>query len=387
MPLLVTDVYKLKSLRKARILTEESGFYNPVCRMGILDYEFITGNMKDEFTKNDFVLCSFLFAKDDSSLLVAAIKNLIENGVSLLGIKDVYYKKLPQDIIDYAMAKDFSMFLFSQEAYFEDIITEVSDTLRLIDNNQLVEAKLGSLIEGSLGKSVVRELALEINPEFKDHILAIHCKTKSLEDEPTQLRTLDRLKHLEYFQGSHSVFKFESGLLAILTFDHTGEIGTPQKAAREFTEQSGLNTAEYVFGISDVFPYLYQLNLALQESLYARQTAELEGRGVYCYQDIGIYKLLLPHMKSFWMEDFCNHLLTPLIEYDQRYSTDLFVTLQSYVEQGGNVKKTAEALFQHENTIRYRLNKTKDLLHMDQNSSFDAQVCIAVRSHILKTRS
>ncbi len=385
MPFTVANVYQLKKLSQARILTGESGFHRVVSHMSILDYEFMIGTMKGAFIENDFVLSSFLFAKDDPELLRAAIRTLIEYGVSLLGIKDVYYKQLPQDIIDYAIAHDFSIFLFGGEAYFEDIITEVTDTIRLMDSNQLIEFKLGTLLETEVGKSVVRELSLEINPQFRENVTALCCKPLVRAEEADQFRTLNRLQRLSYFQDTNSVFQYKNFLLAILTSDAPPESRELKKIVREFMERTGITTSEYVIGTSDSFPFLHQLNLALRESLYACQIGGTQGKGLCFYQEIGLYKILLPHLNSFWTDDFRDSVLTPLTEYDRHYSTELFITLRTYVDQGGSIKKTAAALFQHDNTIRYRLNKIRELLHMERDNDFDTLVSIAMRLYQLQT--
>ncbi|WP_206459955.1 PucR family transcriptional regulator [Anaerovorax sp. IOR16] len=385
MSLTIADAYKLKSLQNVTILTGQSGFQNVIDRMSILDYEFISYKMQGEFIKNDFVLSSFLFAKDDVNLLIAAVKSLIDNGVSCLGIKNVYYKDLPEDLISYAKEKSFSIFLFGHDIYFEDIITEVTDTLRLIDNNQLLEMKVDNLIGNELSRSLVRELALDINSNFKERFVVLYCKTLKHTGEGTHFRALERLKNLDYFKKEHSIFKYNQGMLAILTFDNLRKINS-KKIAQEFWLYTALDPDNYILGVSDCLLALHQLDKGIQQSLYACKVCEIQQNRQRLYEEIGLYKVILPFQDSFWLNHYYKSILSPLEQYDEKYSADLLKTAISYVNNDGNIRKTAEALFQHENTIRYRLNKIKEILSMgEDNSSFYPQLCFAVQIYELES--
>jgi sugar diacid utilization regulator len=48
--------------------------------------------------------------------------------------------------------------------------------------------------------------------------------------------------------------------------------------------------------------------------------------------------------------------------YDEKNGTELAETVRAFVGCGGEVGETAHALFQHPNTIRYRLKKIKTLV-------------------------
>ena len=54
-------------------------------------------------------------------------------------------------------------------------------------------------------------------------------------------------------------------------------------------------------------------------------------------------------------------LLAPLETYDTKHDTDLVHTLHVYVQQGGNIAATAEALFLHRNSVAYRLQRIQEV--------------------------
>src|SRR6267143_3498462 len=59
----------------------------------------------------------------------------------------------------------------------------------------------------------------------------------------------------------------------------------------------------------------------------------------------------------------------PLIAYDEQYDTELVRTLESFLDADGNVAKTAQKLYTHRHTIRYRLERVKELTGLDVSST------------------
>lgn len=61
----------------------------------------------------------------------------------------------------------------------------------------------------------------------------------------------------------------------------------------------------------------------------------------------------------------CSRLLLPLIRADEERSSRLLDTLRAYYACGASVAKTAEKLFLHRNSVRYRLDRVRALLGAD----------------------
>lgn len=69
-----------------------------------------------------------------------------------------------------------------------------------------------------------------------------------------------------------------------------------------------------------------------------------------------------------------------LQEYDAKYTSNLLETLQLYVEGHGEISAVAGQLYQHPNTIRYRLRKAKELLEpVFGTADFYEQLFITIR--------
>jgi sugar diacid utilization regulator len=108
-----------------------------------------------------------------------------------------------------------------------------------------------------------------------------------------------------------------------------------------------------------------------KEAELAANVAEAEGRSMLAFEDTGAYRLLLPAMSEEpgELERFYQETLAPLAAYDDQYETDLVNTVETYLENDGNVAQTAASLFTHRHTVRYRLERVKELTGHDIGSS------------------
>ncbi len=113
------------------------------------------------------------------------------------------------------------------------------------------------------------------------------------------------------------------------------------------------------------------LHRAASEALMAANVAEARGVDRLSFDETGAYRLLLPAMSEDPAElrRFHEETVQPLVEYDQQYETDLVHTLESFLEADGNVAKTAEKLFTHRHTVRYRLDRVRELSGLDVSST------------------
>jgi len=108
-----------------------------------------------------------------------------------------------------------------------------------------------------------------------------------------------------------------------------------------------------------------------QEALLAINVAEADGVELLAFEDTGSYRLLLPAMSEDpgELERFYAETVAPLAAYDEQYETDLVTTIEAYLENDGNVTPTAEQLFTHRHTVRYRLERVKELCGHDITST------------------
>lgn len=90
---------------------------------------------------------------------------------------------------------------------------------------------------------------------------------------------------------------------------------------------------------------------------------------VCCYSDYLFYDLLGSAGAPESLGLFCHPALSVLSRYDHDSGTDLYHTLDVYLECDCSVKNTAEKLYIHRNSLSYRLEKIKHLTNADLTDS------------------
>ena len=106
---------------------------------------------------------------------------------------------------------------------------------------------------------------------------------------------------------------------------------------------------------------------AAAEALLAANVAAGAGRARADFEETGAYRLLLSSMTEdpAELQRFHDETVAPLLAYDEQYETELVRTLETFLEEDGNVAQTAQRLFTHRHTIRYRLERVKELTELD----------------------
>jgi len=104
-----------------------------------------------------------------------------------------------------------------------------------------------------------------------------------------------------------------------------------------------------------------------REALLAVNVAEAEGVELLSFESTGSHRLLLSAMSEdpSELEWFYSDTVAPLVAYDRQYGTDLVATVVAFLGNDGSVAPTAEELFTHRHTVRYRLDRVNDVCGHD----------------------
>jgi hypothetical protein len=146
------------------------------------------------------------------------------------------------------------------------------------------------------------------------------------------------------------------------------------RAAESILRELEVNLPGYGFSVgrSRVAADPLDLPRAAGEALLAANVAQgNEDRALLAFEETGAYRLLLSTMTDNPQElqRFYAETVAPLAAYDEQYETDLVRTVEAFLEADGNVAGTAQRLFTHRHTIRYRLERVRELSGLDVGSS------------------
>jgi len=169
-------------------------------------------------------------------------------------------------------------------------------------------------------------------------------------------------------EGEHSGEGAE--VIAVVPADDDGRLARAAQALATELDQ-GLTGFSVTVSRSRIAGDPVDLYRAGQEARLAANVGEAEGATLLAFEDTGAYRLLLPAMSEdpAELERFYSETVEPLAAYDEQYETELLRTIETYLDHDGNVAATAQTLYTHRHTIRYRLERAKELCGHDVTST------------------
>ncbi|NBE96074.1 hypothetical protein FE391_07905 [Nonomuraea sp. KC401] len=136
-------------------------------------------------------------------------------------------------------------------------------------------------------------------------------------------------------------------------------------------------------GISEMVPSVSRLGEALETARRGMESAR-GGPGpvsIMSVADIDSFELLLASLPVGVRRSFRDRLLAPVEDYDARHGSELLRTLDLFLETCGSWQRTADELYVHVNTLRYRMQRIEELTGRRMSSMRDrTDLYLALRS-------
>ncbi|MFS1512742.1 PucR family transcriptional regulator [Chengkuizengella sp. SCS-71B] len=124
-----------------------------------------------------------------------------------------------------------------------------------------------------------------------------------------------------------------------------------------------------LIGMGNEYDKLGKLRKSYVEALEVIQSTEFVDRNDYEVpienKDLGIYRYISTIQERNMQERYENEMILTLQNYDNKNNTNLIRTLEIYLKNNCKLKRTAEELFIHPNTMNYRLKQIMELTSID----------------------
>ena len=381
------EVLQAPAFQNFQLLAGEEGLEREVRSVSILEYEAVIDNFAD-FSADTLILTSLFYARENPGMLLEALKALEPRRIAGFAVKAVFFQELPAEAIAFARQQGLPLFLF-HDTYMEDIVVNVNDLLKIKQDYLLLEEKVEFLLQRAKQPSVISDTAHEINPFFAPFLLAAYILPR---DMKTSLRDVhaffERLFYKKYHQlqqEPYAYIKYGSGILLLASF-HKNEV--PEDVSgffRQRLRRLDILPKDFFIGISTLHRTFSRLDTAVRESLHANRFARFSGQPLVRYEELGMDSFLLLLAENKDMDLPNQRAVAILQEYDDKYTSNLLETMSIYVQEHGEISAVAGRLFQHPNTIRYRLKKARELLvPVFGERDFYEQLFITLRLQLYK---
>ena len=134
-------------------------------------------------------------------------------------------------------------------------------------------------------------------------------------------------------------------------------------------------------GVSGLIESVARFPEAFNEARFALSAASLPEESVMVFEELGVLRLLLAPAGGVELEAFAHRILGDLISYDQAHASRLVGTLDTYLELDCHLQRAAERLYIHPKTMRYRLQRIRQLAGLrleHQEDRFNAQLALKI---------
>ncbi len=122
-------------------------------------------------------------------------------------------------------------------------------------------------------------------------------------------------------------------------------------------------------GIGDFKDDIMDIHKSYGEALVSNKIGRVlyKKDAIVFYKELGVFRLLYSVYENEEVREFGISSIGKIIEYDEKYNSELLKTLTLILENDWNLKSAAESMFIHYNTMKYRYKKISMILNEDLN--------------------
>lgn len=371
----IKELFRLQNIHRLRLIAGQDGLERTVTEAVLFEYDPSRVQLPD-FYRGDLVVTTLAYARGDAKLVAHSLQALMNQSIAGLMVKTAYFSELPQAVITLANRLGTPVFLFD-DTYIEEVILQVTDLIRGKRHFAGFEQDVDALMRGDLTEEQTRERARRIDPlgQSSYRIYAVSPKERmiTLDDKLYALMETDadaahRCTFIEWRRMMLALCREEDGLSAQEALTRFGDLLT----------RAGVDRQSVVIGQSDLREARAQMGASLCEAVYAARAAKLCGKAELAAHELGLYAYLFPMSENPFVCDRCRRVLSAIREYDAQNHTNLEQTALVYVKENMEIAAAAKVLFQHPNTVRYRLSKIQRIIGMEDDPLFAPMLSLTV---------
>ena len=373
------DLYTLSSLSKLKLIAGTNGLHKGIRWV----YKAESLSLSQWVHGGELLIISRPVSSEPDFNLAELLKEAIHLNMSgaLLLVGPNYVEKISKSVLSLCNENEVPLFAIPWNLPLVDFFEEIGHA---ISNNNFYQNTRNDVIFNILFENQISLSALKLQASHSGysldgshHFFLLHFILPESGQTAGMEQTICNNLY-EYLEQSFS--EQDIPFLSSTYSNHIVGI-FPEKNFSEVTELFQ-KTMDYV---SLTYPQLIcniGIGLALSDAGKLKQSYEQAAECInYCnrlnlnhqhlrYDQLGLYQLFSDLNQTHLYESFVETQLGALIHYDADNHTQLVETLSLYLQNNCNISHTADAAFTHRNTIKYRITRIEELLHIDlQNAS------------------
>lgn len=355
----IRTILELPYLEDASLLAGRNFLDNIINRLSVFDCP-VKESMLDKniIEHGDLFLSGLDQFKNDPDMFSTFISLLIDNRCSALIVTDENPHLITPDIITKCDTLGLPLIMVNHDIPYAAIM----DAIHQLSIQQYYHAvngsKLDSLKTNKLNDMEKKRILDSINPKFSTFICLITVQGmafSSMTGNDLTSTFLNRPKDAYIFHDNIHYFMLSNETKLAL-----------QKTVATFRGTLNKFFSSYTAGISSIHSKVY-IDICFEEAELATDTAFYLRESQVEYDNSSLLQLILKLKDTNALYRYHDSLLSTINAYKSENDTTLFDTLRQYVLCKGSYHDTAEAMGQHESTIRYRINRLRQILDLEDD--------------------
>ncbi|MGF6376992.1 hypothetical protein M2140_002071 [Clostridiales Family XIII bacterium PM5-7] len=372
------EILKNEMFSHVEIVAGEKGLDRKVKRISVFDCpcdeNLIERNILIE---GDAFITSLEQFKYEVENINEYIDTLIKTeSAGLFIITDDMKHVLTEEILQKCNDANYPLIIILDDIPYAAIIDTVNKYIAIDNLNSLIMLKLDKIMYGNISNSEKMEVLYSINPNIERfiHVIAVDGEFNSDIAQMEFYTHYLKQKADIYARGNHRLY-------FVLSHDD-------KKSLKHHSDATSIRLSEFldnpVIGYSRICNRK-DIGNALEEAKRALDTAKTMAMTSQTYNPMSVLQLLLLVRDTQEAHDYYKAYVEIVkANVSEESLSEILLTIETYVALSGNYTEVAKALNQHENTIRYRVNKVKNALGMEKdNVKFHEAIAVAAKLRTL----
>lgn len=379
MAVTVEELYKNENQKDITLLAGKGGMTNVVRWIHMIEHLDITTFLEGQ--EIAFTTGSGLTSQAELMPLIESVYQ--HKGSGLVVNVGPFISEIPDQAIEFCNKHDFPLFQVPWRVHMANIMQNFS---RILFESEKLNMVLKSAVKNAIYFPNQEDLyipSLESYQFLRDwsyciSVFRIYNNDNLERDNKIQDKVMNIIENSLTRYYEHSAVLEVDSYIAIFMANYSDyEIRNILKEIKKQLETLIPETYYFYGGMGECTKNakcIYKSFKKAKNALMMQEHSQKKNQLCY-YSDLGMYKLLFAVDDRSILDSYYKEILEPIETYDIINGTNLIEVLHIFFQCKCNVQETADKLYMHRNSIRYKLNKIEELLNKDLSD-------VAVRSQL-----
>lgn len=367
------DLLNLTTMSEAKIIAGKNGL-DKCIRWA---YKAENSNFEKWVHGQELLIISAPVTQRRNYNLYATINKAISLDLScaLLLVGDNYVDSIDEEVIKLSNTMNFPLFTLPCTVPLVDFFEELGHAIAYLDDRKNIKDNFLAefLFGNTLNIESVKKQCSEMNfsPDDLQHVIIVHIMSMKNDDVQNYAKKLSEL--FLYNRHPALIYSYGDRIIGFI-----GDISDKRDLLYDIYTEFDIilccdhKEIQYTFNIGEKCNDLKKLKNSFQRASALNSILmHIEKNNCLVFdEDLGFYQFIVSCEDKKGLIRFSEKVLCSILDYDKKNNTEFTETLWAFFESDRNLQKTADKMFTHKNTIKYRLKRIKEISGRDLDNSY-----------------